>query len=1032
MRLPKGSPATMPFGRGRKGDSVRGEGPGPAPAVHHGSKGVSIIRPLSSVIMVVPRFKWIGVCFGLLVLAELPASALDPGRRLTQYLIRIWQTRQGLPQSSIVAIHQSKDGYLWLGTDDGLVRFDGVRFTSPDDLDGLALPKMSVRQLAEDSHGGLWIATSNAGLFRVENGTVARFSRRDGLPSDDVACLFPGRDGNLWACTDGGLARIKDGKIHFTSLPAGSAAAAAQRKDGTVWVGGDGPSLSVWNGKKFTSYPLRSLPRYARVQAMFADSDDALWVGTTAGLIRLQNGREQRFTKADGLANDSVLSLAEGRNGSIWIGMDGGFSRWRNGEIESFLPKNGLSQSTVASLYEDREGSLWVGTKRGLNQFLDRRTLPFTTAEGLPSDDTGPVFQDPHGTIWVGTLGAGLARFDGRRSSVITKQDGLSSNSILALAGDAKGTLWVGTDAGLDQIREGQSTVIFPGVIRSLYRDGEGTLWIGTLKGAAALRSGRIQRLAASDAVVSFVEASGKILAAVEGFGVKVYDERTLREVPSSTLAIRDADTLYRDSEGLVWIGGIGSGLHLLDGGRQIDFSMKDGLFDDEIYGIVTDRQDRLWLASSKGIFSVNRSELLRFAAGAISSVASTPFSPLDGLQTVECKPGVEPAVWRMRDGRLSFSTIRGLIAIDPDQAQLKMDAPPVVIESVAIDGRSQRLSNMRELAPGDENLQFRYTALSLRAPQRITFRYKLDGFDSDWVDAGTRRQAFYTNLRPGDYRFRVTACNADGTCNEAGTSLAFVLPARFYQRTWFYLSCAVLLALLARFAYVFRIRHLERQFGAILAERSRIARELHDTLLQGFSGVTMEMQALAGRLPNGSREALREIIHDAANCLTEARRSVSELRRNRGASPGLSAELSASARQLTDQGGARLKLAIERLAQSLPAYVEYNLLRIAQEAIINAVKHAGARTIEVTLQMLPEGVRIAVQDDGSGFVPGDPATDHFGMVGMKERAKEIGADLRVTSELKIGTTIVVDFPVRKMGEDALRRGARQSVKAEL
>jgi ligand-binding sensor domain-containing protein len=985
---------------------------------------------------VVLRFKCLGVCAVLAAFAAWPASALDPGRRLTQYLQRIWQTRQGLPQSSIFAIHQTSDGYLWLGTGDGLVRFDGVRFTPPDDLDGLALPKMSVRQLAEDSRGGLWIATSDAGLFRIEKGTLANFSQRDGLPAGSVACLFPGREGDLWACTAGGLAQVKDGKIRVLGSPGQPIAAAAQRKDGTVWVGGDGPGLGIWNGGRFASYTLRSVPLYARVQAMLSGSDDALWIGTTAGLIRLQDGREQRMTKADGLANDSVLSLAAGRNGEIWIGTDGGFSRWRNGEIDSFLPGNGLSQSTAGALYEDREGSLWVGTKRGLNQFVDRRTIPFTTAEGLPSDDTGPVFQDPRGVIWVGTLGAGLARFDGRRSSVLTKLDGLSSNSILALAGDAKGTLWVGTDSGLDQMRDGKIAAIFPGAIRSLYQDAEGTLWIGTSKGPAVLRDGRIQRLNPTDAVVAFVESGGKILAAVEGSGIKAFDERTLEASPSPNIAIRDLDTLYRDGEGRVWMGGIGSGLHLLttpeDGSQEIDFSVKDGLFDDEIYGIVGDDQDRLWLASSKGIFSLKRRELLRFAAAQTRTVASTPFSPLDGLQTVECKPGVQPAAWRMRDGRISFSTIRGLIAIDPDHTQLKLDPPPVVLESVSIDGRSQSLAKMRELAPGDENLEFRYTAPSLRAPQRITFRYKLEGFDRDWVDAGTRRQAFYTNLRPGDYRFRATACNADGTCNEAGTSLAFTLPARFYQQTWFYLGCAVLAALLARFAYVFRIRHIERQFGAILAERSRIARELHDTLLQGFSGVTMEMQALAGRLPSGSREALRDIIHDAANCLTEARRSVSELRKNRGPSPGLAAELSESARQLTTPGGAHLKLAVEKLAEALPAYVEYNLLRIAQEAILNAVKHAGARTIEVTLQALPDALRMAVRDDGSGFVTGTPTSDHFGLVGMKERAKEIGADLRVVSEPQMGTTIVVDFPVKKVDESALRRGAPQGAKAEL
>lgn len=1019
----------MPFGRGQK------------------AKVAALLRsgilPLrANVISIVLPFKWISMCAALVGLAVLPASALDPGRRLTQYLHRIWQARQGLPESSIVAIHQTPDGYLWLGTEEGLVRFDGVRFTSPEDLDGLALPKMSVRQIAEDSRGGLWIATADAGLFRIENGTVAHLSEREGLPSDKVACLFRGQQGELWACTERGLAQIKDGKIHVIEASAGLATgdikeavgsiqAAAQLRDGSIWMGGDGAHLTVWNGTQFTTFSLHSVPAYVRVQAMLAGSDGALWIGTTAGLIRLENGREQRFTKTDGLANDAVLSLAEGRNESIWIGTDGGFSRWRNGEIESFLPKNGLSQSTVASLYEDREGSLWVGTKRGLNQFEDRRTLPFTTSEGLPSNDTGPVFQDARGVIWVGTLGAGLTRFERRQSSVLIKQDGLSSNSILSLAGDADGTLWVGTDRGLDRMRDGRISAILPGTIRSLYRDSAGTLWIGTSKGPAVLRSGRIVRLNPADAVVSFVEADGKILAAVEGLGIKAYDERTLRELASPSLAIRDADTLYRDREGRIWIGGIGSGLHLVDGGKRVDFSTKDGLFDDEIYGIAADDRDSLWFASSTGIFSVSRRELLEFASGKTRSVTSTPFSPLDGLQTVECKPGVQPAAWRMRDGWLSFSTIRGLIAINTDEALLKMDPPPVVIESVAIDGRCQRLGKLRELSPGDENLEFRYTAPSLRNPQRITFRYKLEGFDHDWVDAGTRRQAFYTNLRPGDYRFRVTACNADGTCNDGGTSLAFVLPARFYQHTWFYVACALLLVLLARLAYVFRIQHIERQFAAILAERSRIARELHDTLLQGFSGVTMEMQALAGRLPSEPREALRDIIHDAANCLTEARRSVSGLRKNPGPGPGLAAQLTESARRLSFAGSARLKLGIERFSEALPAYAEYNLLRIAQEAIANAVKHAGAQTIEVTLQMLPDVLRMVVQDDGSGFVPSAGAADHFGLIGMRERAKEIGAEFSVTSEPGMGTTVVVDFPVKKMNEKTLRRGAQQSVGAE-
>jgi ligand-binding sensor domain-containing protein/two-component sensor histidine kinase len=977
--------------------------------------------------------KWITACLALTALAALPASALDPGRRLTQYLQRIWQTRQGLPQASIYAIQQTRDGYLWLGTADGLVRFDGVRFTSPNDLDGLALPKMSIRQFAEDSRGALWIATADAGLFRIENGSVARFSTPDGLPSNNVPCVFSGQNRAIWTCTDTGLARIDNGKVRVIALPRKSDAA-VERPGGSIWIGGDGPNLLVWNGTSISTHALHSVSAYARIQSLLSAADGSLWIGTTEGLVRLAGDREQLFTKADGLANNSVLSLAQGRNGAIWIGCDGGFSRWRDGEIEAFLPKNGLSQSTAGAVFEDREGSLWVGTKRGLNQFVDRRTIPFTTNEGLPSDDTGPVFQDVRGILFVGTLGAGLARFDGRRSSVITKADGLSSNSILSLAGDAIGTLWVGTDAGLDQIRENVITQIFPGVIRSLYRDSHDTLWIGTLRGIAVLRAGVIVRLGAPRSVVAFVESGPRILAAIEGAGIQAYNERTLLALPAQTLPIRDADALYRDSDGFVWAGGVGSGLHLLNprSGPPVQFTAHDGLFDDEIYGIAADDRDRLWLASSKGIFSVNRRDLLRYLSHQIPNVASTPFSPLDGLQTVECKPGVQPAVWRMRDGLLSFSTTRGLIAVDPDRGPLPFEAPPVAIESVAIDGRNQSLAKLSGLTPGDQNLEFRYTALSLRSPQRITFQYKLEGFDRGWVNAGTRRQAFYTNLSPGDYKFRVQACNPDGACNQTGAAVAFDLPAHFYQRTWFYILCALLLALAARFTYMLRIQDLRRQFGSVLAERNRIARELHDTLLQGFSGVTMEMQALAARLPSPSQEALGDIIHDAAHCLAEARQSVTELRRDRG--PGLVTELSESARQLTSVGHARLKLAIENVPPGLPAFVEYNLLRIAQEAIVNAVKHSGARTIEVTLQLLPDVLRLAVQDDGGGFMQLGPAlpAGHFGLIGMQERATEIGADLRIISRMESGTRIAVDLPVKGMAEGILRCVGRRSINAEL
>jgi len=438
-------------------------------------------------------------------------------------------------------------------------------------------------------------------------------------------------------------------------------------------------------------------------------------------------------------------------------------------------------------------------------------------------------------------------------------------------------------------------------------------------------------------------------------------------------------------------------------------------------------------MASSKGIFSVSRADLLKFAAGKIQTVNSTPFSPLEGLQAVECKPGVQPSAWRMLDGSLSFSTTHGLVAIDPNRVQVKFTPPPLVIESVTIDGRSQTPAEVKGLAPGNKNLEFVYTALSFRVPSRIAFRYKLEGFDKNWNDAGTRRQASYTNLPPGNYRFHVTACNPDGTCNDQGASLAFTLPAFFYQRPWFFAVCTILAIFLARLAYAFRIQHLKRQFGIVLGERSRIARELHDTLIQGFSGVTMEMQALAARLPAGHREALLDIVNDAANCLSEARRSVAELRRNPAEEAGLAAGISQVAKQAAGVNGPVLLLDLDPVPPGLPAYVEYNLLRISQEAVTNCAKHSGAANIEVTLRVTEECVRLSVKDDGAGFQTGwdgESPDGHFGLTGMKERAKDIGADFRVDSAPRAGTTVAVSLPVRKNGRGILT-ASRSSVKVE-
>jgi len=959
--------------------------------------------------------------------------ALDPNRTLTQYVHRIWTLQQGLPAGTIYDIWQTQDGFLWLGTQTGLVRFDGVRFTNAESIYRGFPENLWVRNGYEDSSGALRLATNDMGVVRIRNGAMTRYGAKEGMPSDVAFCLFPGNANDLWACTPNGLAHLKDDKIQVTHLGGPSGAdpvrAACLDDEGTVWAGADTPEVFALRNGRIESRALRSMPADAGVRAL-ACSRGTLWIGTTAGLVQMKGSSQRLYTEKDGLADDGVLSLTESADGSLWVGTRGGFSRLRNGEFESFRPEEGLSQSSVSSLYEDREGSLWVGTKQGLNQFVDGRAIPYTVNEGLPSNNAGPLLQDTNGQIWVGMLDAGMARFDGRHFKPLRMEQGLASDTVLALADDLGGVVWVGTDHGLNRLRNGNIEASFTrqsglpsDQIRCLYRDPTGVLWVGTEIGLARMKNGAFEIAAGSprDPVLALAgDKIGRPIFSTE-HGLFRVDEGAILEIAPNGVPLRNVDAIYLDPEGLVWLGTNGSGLRLLEESKgQIKTTlllMRDGLFDNEIYGLVADDLDRLWMACSKGIFSVSRKDLRRFAAGEIRKVTSTPYSPTDALRVIECKPGVQPGVWKMRDGRLWFSTIRGLIVLNPSRLTRNVPPPQVVIENPLVNGKPEQASLIGTLAPGQKNLEFNYTGLSYVAPTRITFRYILEGYDKDWIDAGTRREAYYTNLPPSKYRFRVTACNGDGLCNDAGSSVAFELAPHYYQRAWFLPSLIALAALLAWAVYRLRIRDLRERYDLIVAERSRIARELHDTLIQGFSGITMELQALLARLRSSEeRSKLEDIVQDCASALRETRRSVAGLRRAADSGSGLSGSLAQAAKHITETKDVRLKLKLDKSPAGLRPDVEYNLLRIASEAISNSVKHSGAHTIEVALESNADALRLSVSDDGSGFQQenGYTRSGHYGLIGMRERAAQIGADLEFESAPGRGTTVTVLAPLNR------------------
>jgi ligand-binding sensor domain-containing protein len=958
------------------------------------------------------------------------AFAVDPNHKLTQYLHRIYQAQPGLPQSSIYAVTQTHDGYLWLGTQSGVVRFDGERFTPVRALQDAGFGDVWARAIEEDTNGNIWLTANDFSLIRVTRNGAKQLTEKDGLPTKDFSCLVPGPQGEMWACTATGLVRFQGERIDSYQAPetiVNRPIDGCRADDGTIWVGG-GNVLASWNGSGFSRVNFRTLAGDLGIRALLC-SGDTVWVASLKGLIQMRGGHETVYTTRDGLLDDSVTALAQGKDG-VWIGTRSGFSRLINGKIESYGYRDGLSASSVYALAEDREGCLWVATRNGLNQFLDGAATRYTKSEGLPGENMGPVFQDHRGRIWTGSLDGGLFQFDGRRFVPIPSA---GSDPVSTLAETLDGSLWIGTSRGVKQLwgtRVVSTYTTADGLpsneVRMLFRDQSGQLWAATSKGPAVFRRGRFVELPELKPLALPIAAIGEtregaMLFAVERGSVYVFSGGDLRTlgIPAGSFALplEDVTSFYTDRDGAVWMGTNGFGLVILQGPKLNRILVRDGLFDSEIYGFVRDLQDRLWMACGKGFFWVNRADLLKFADGKLKKVTSEPYSPLDGLRTIQGTPRVSPAGMRAQDGRLWFSATGWILAFAPDLGIRPGPPPPVLVEETTVNGATMDPDDFKTLAPGQYSVAFHYTALTFLAPQRMNFRYILEGYDKAWTDAGPRREAFYTNLPPGKYRFRVSACGAFVLCNETANALEFEIAPYFYQRVWFIPACILALGLAIFIAHQLRIRELRSHFVLILNERSRIARELHDTLIQGFSGITMQLQAFATRLRSPEdQQALNEIIRDAGICLQETRRSVAGLRSGAGASSGLGIAIRDAVTQATEGHDIRLKLDLDDGQLELSAEVKYNLLCIVQEAVGNCVKHAGARNLEVSLARSSDGLTLSIRDDGRGFRPAQSKPGHYGLIGMKERAHHIGAECEISSVPGSGAEVIVRLPV---GRDA-------------
>jgi len=774
------------------------------------------------------------------------AARPDEHRAISQYIHRSWRLEDGLPNSGVRTLLQSRDGYLWIATYDGLARYNGDSFTIYDKLTLPQLRHNTILSLTETADGALWIGTNGGGLTRLHQGVARTFSTADGLPSNIVTALFESPDGTIWiGTTTAGLARYDQGRFHPVDLPelrSVSVFSLLRGRDGTLWIGTNGSGLEAMRNGAVTSYRAADglasdvvyslleerdgtirigtgkglnslkdgvLSRHKGVPAdevtsLLRDASGALWIGTYGhGLIRDHDGVMTTYTVSDGLLNNSVRTLLQDREGTLWVGSNGGLEQFARGAFTAFGPPEGLSDAYVRSVWEDKDGSLLIGTGHGLNILRpDLQVTHVGKADGLATAHVFSVLRARDGVLWVGTT-TGLTRMDASGPRTFSEADGLSNPSIRSILEDRNGGLWIGTDRGLnvrvDDTRDVRFRPIVPGpgwtnvFIQPIVEGSDGTVWIGSDGlGLAARRSDG-----------TFATWSTK------------------NGLPNDHVF-----SLLAEEDGTLWIGTDGGGLVRFRNGRFSQLSTAQGFPSEKVLQIVDDGVGRFWFGGSRGIWSIAKKTLHEAADGKTRVHDVLAFSRGDGLRSMQCNGSAQPLAIRTSDGNLWFPTVAGLATIDPRKAIAVEPAPPPVrIERVVIDDRHIDAPNVIEVPPGSRRVEIHYAALTFVAPEKVSFRHRLAGFDEEWVEAGSDRVAHYTALLPGSYRFEVMVTNGGRPWKGAATSIAVGVRPRVVQTLWFKAS-ALIAALLAAWLWhrmrTFGMRRRESELRELVNEHTR------------------------------------------------------------------------------------------------------------------------------------------------------------------------------------------------------------------
>jgi len=998
------------------------------------------IMPMAP-LMTIRRFVLVAwICASILVVrGESPTGSTD-------YSMRLWQMEDGLPHNIVQAITQTRDGYLWIGTREGLARFDGSRFQSVELLHEARL--LSITALRESKDGSLWIGTDSLGVMRLREGRVERCKGPGGELDFSVQDIQEGGDGGIWISSSYKIFRWANGQMEQKAEFRHSIQTLCVDAEGAVWTAGGGNLRRLDGNETNKLVRVSGLPSPAR--RLYRDGDGTFWLGAANGMVQIKDGTTKSFKKADG-PTGFISVIYRDTAGVLWAGTYSGISRFLG---EDFLDQNEADAPAyrVYSIYEDRERNLWIGSEEGLARLTARVFKTITKRDGLTLNTVATVCASPNDGVWISAWGGGLNHWESGKITSLSKSNGLSSNFIMAMCASRDGGLWAGADYGaaLNHIQGEVITVYdqtrgFIGrpstATTALYEDARGVLWIGSRELLQRWDGTNFSSFSTENGIthqkINAIcgGADDSLWIGTDG-GLTRYHDGKFVDLAKTEPRLRVLIlSLYEDGDHVLWIGTKEHGLLRWQNGVVHEFTSTLGLFSDVIYSVLEDNHTNLWLNSSRGIFRVSKSQIDAVIRGQRAAVNSISYGKADGvLSSGQYREVTQPSACKDSDGHLWFRTTQGVAVVNPDRVKANDMLPPVVIQEVVADkeivgSKSLGLEVEREITvkPGRGELEIQYAALSYRAAEKNQFRYKLEGVDLNWVEAGTRRTAFYNNLAPGSYRFRVIACNNDGAWNETGATVALVLRPHFWQtRTFIALLILGSLGFVGGgVRYVTRRRMQRRlvlleQQHAVEKERARIARDMHDELGAKLTRISFQgaMARQAATNPPETDQHIAKMSETARELVQSLDQIVWAVDPENDSLESLANYICRYASEFFENSPIDCKFSIPRELPPchISTEVRHNLFLAVKEALNNALKHSVGKRVVLTISADAEKLTISIADDGQGMgTASEPAknkrTGH-GLGNMRERLNAIRGNMELKSEGGRGTEVRFVVPL--------------------